>query len=511
MGQKYLLAIDSGTQSTRVSIFNEKGDRLVTGSAQHPLTTSPVQGWHEHGTKDFWDALCIASKEAFAQFDGNKEDIVGASVSSQRICVCIVDEKVEFIHNPVSWMDGRWRMNYASMGAMPEDIEDLSYQFFMPYFSQANWMKYNKPEIYEKAYKYLNVSGFLGAKLTGEYRDSIANNVGWPYNYEKWEGLAQDRYVELMGYRKDQLAEPVAPGTLIGRITAEAAAQTGMPEGCPLYTSAGDKQCELLGAGIVKHGQAYITLGTLSGVDVVSKDYTPSPTFAYSTYLACYPGMYNYEAPLGKGFWLVSWFRENFGLDLKAEADSKGTSIEDLLNKEADAIPAGAQGLVLLPDWSPGGDRPYSKGIFLGFDDRHGRGHMYRALIEGIVMEIKAKSDMMEASLGLPVTELYIGGGGSKSDFCSQTIADVFNVPVYRSHDAENSSLGVAMCAAVGSGVYASFDDSIKGMVSKFDAFKPNAENHELYTKLRKDIIEQLYPRLEDVLKELGELTGEKQ
>lgn len=510
MAGKYLVSIDSGTQSTRVSIFDEQGNRLVMGSAQHPGTMSPRLGWHEHGKDDIWGALCAASKEAFGQFEGDVADIIGIGVASQRICVNIVDKDANLLYNPISWMDDRWKMNYASLGPMPDDVEHPLYKAFMPYYSVANWMKFNVPEVYEKAYKYLNVTGYLGAKLTGEYVDSIANNLGWPYNEVKWEGFMPDRYIELMGLRKDQLANVVSPGVIVGRVTAEAAAATGMPEGCALYTSGGDKQCELLGAGIVQHGQAYVTLGTLSGVDMVCDDYRPSPTFAYFTYLACYPRKYNYEAPLGKGCWLISWFRDNFGQDLKVAAAEKGVSVEDLLNEEAEKVSPGSDGLVVLPDWSPGGARPHSKGMFIGFDDRHSRSHVYRALLEGIVMEIKDKSEAMEEALDMPINELYIGGGGSKSKLMSQIIADVFNVPVYRSHDPENTSLGIAMCAAVGSGVYASFDDAIVGMVKEFDVFQPNADNHALYKKLRKEVIDKLYPCLEETMKTLIEITGEK-
>lgn len=508
MGEKYLLAIDNGTQSTRVSAFDLKGNILAMGKASHPATTSPQLGWHEHGKNDMWDALCRATERMYAKFDGDKADCIGIGLSSQRICVHIVDENNELIHNPISWMDARWRMNYPSLGAMPDDIEDPMYKVFMPYFSVANWMKFNNPEIHAKAAHYLNVGGYVGAKLTGVYMDSIANNVGWPYDYQKWEGYKEDRYIQLMGLRRDQLPEVVWPGTLIGPVTDAAAAASHLPAGCPVYTSAGDKQCELLGVGAVKHGQTYITLGTLSGMDMVCEDYRPSPTFSYSTYLACYPKMYNFEAALGKGFWLVSWFRENFGQGLKAEADAQGTSIEAMLNKLADAIPAGSEGLVAIPDWSPPATRPHSKGMFLGFDDRHGLGHMYRALIEGIVMEIKSKSDSMVAALDLPIKELFIGGGGSKSDFCAQAIADIFNVPVNRSHEPENCSLGAAMCAAVGAGIYASFDDAIAGMVGTFDVFTPNPEAHKLYNSLRTDVLDILYPGMEQALKNLAELTG---
>jgi sugar (pentulose or hexulose) kinase len=508
MGKKYVIGIDSGTQSTRVSIFSEKGDRVAIGASRHPEMLTPQPGWYEHGKGESWNALLDAAKKAFEEFGGSKDDIAGIGISSQRICVNIVDKNNDLIHNPISWMDSRWRMSIERIGALPDDIENFFYKYFLPYYSMANWMKFHKPEVYEKAAKYLNVSGYLGAKLTGEYRDSIANNVGWPYDEIKWEGYVEDRYIDLMGYRRDQLVDVVPPGGLIGRITAEASAQTGFPEGCPLYASAGDKQCELLGVGAVKHGQAYITLGTLSGMDVVCKDYKPSPTFGYQTYLAAYPKNYNFEAMLGKGFWLVSWFRDNFGMDLAAASLEKGVSIEELLEAEASTLPAGAEGLVFLPDWSPGPAHPYGKGMFIGFDDRHRRAHLYRSLIEGIVIEIKTRALEMLNALEIPLEEIYIGGGGSKSNFCAQAIADVFNVPVKRTKEPENCSLGTAMCAAVGCGIYPSLDAAIEGMARNYDTFAPNAENHALYEDLFNKVIVKLYSALEDIMKDLAELTA---
>lgn len=507
MREQYVVAIDSGTQSTRVAIFDTQGNRLATGSSQHPAMSTPTLGWFEHGKQDSWNALQQAAKNAFAKFSGDKSKIVGIAVSSQRICVNILGNDGKPIHNPISWMDCRWKMNFASIGQLTEK-PDVATMGFLTYFSLANWMKYNDAETYKNAAKYLNVTGYLGYLLTGEFRDSLANNIGWPYDETDWTGLLDDKYIAMMGLRRDQLAEPVLPGGLIGHITAEAAAQTGFPVGCQLYASGGDKQCELLGASAVNHGQAYITLGTLSGMDVVSTEYKPSPSFAYSTYLAAYPKNYNYEAPLGKGFWLVSWFRDNFGMDLKEEAAAKGLPIEALLDAEAEKIAPGAEGLVVLPDWAGAGGRPHSKGMFIGFDSRHTRAHLYRALIEGIIMELKSKADSMLDSLGMSIDKLYIGGGGSKSNFCAQAIADVFNVPVHRSQESENCSLGTAICAAVGCGIYATLDEGIEKMAKKFDVFYPNADNHACYAALREKVIDRLYPGVEDALKDLAEISN---
>jgi sugar (pentulose or hexulose) kinase len=211
-----------------------------------------------------------------------------------------------------------------------------------------------------------------------------------------------------------------------------------------------------------------------------------------------------------RGFLLVSWFRDNLGEGLKAAAKEAGISVEALLDREAEAIPAGSEGLVVLPDWSPSAAHPSGKGIYLGFDDRHQRGHMFRSLVEGIIIQIKLGTAKMTGYLDLPINELYIGGGGSKSNFTAQIISDVFNVPVNRTRESENCSLGAAMCGAVGAGLYPDLNAALDGMGKNYDRFLPNKENHELYEALSARVIEKLYPALEDVLKDLGELTAEK-
>jgi sugar (pentulose or hexulose) kinase len=165
---------------------------------------------------------------------------------------------------------------------------------------------------------------------------------------------------------------------------------------------------------------------------------------------------------------------------------------------------------VVLPDWTSSALHPSGKGIYLGFDDRHKRGHMFRSLVEGIIIQIKLGTSKMADYLGLSVNELYIGGGGSKSNFTAQIITDVFNVPVHRTRETENCSLGAAMCGAVGAGLYPDLNAAIEGMGKNYDRFLPNKQNHELYESLSRDVIEKLYPALEGILKDLIGLTTEK-
>jgi sugar (pentulose or hexulose) kinase len=510
MSERYVIGIDSGTQSTRVILYDSKGNRIARGSANHPKLLSPRQGWAEHGRNDMWDALRAASADMFSKFTGNAKDIAAIGLSSQGACFLALDKGGNILNNPISWLDERWRMNIPALGQVTNDIADPLYKLFWPYYSKANWLKFNEPEIFGKAAKYLGISGYLGYKLTGAFYESISNSMGWPYDIINWKAFDGDAEIEAVGMRRDQLAEPVPAGTLIGKISPEAAAATGLPEGCPVAIAARDKQCELLGAGAVKHGQAYITLGTLSGLDIVCGEYKPSPDLSYITYLSAFHRLYNYESMANRGFLLVSWFRDNLGDGLKAAAKEAGISIEALLDREAEAIPAGSEGLVVLPDWSSTAVHPSGKGIYLGFDDRHKRGHMFRSLVEGIIIQIKLGTAKMTDYLGLSIDELYIGGGGSKSNFTAQIISDVFNVPVNRVRESENCSLGAAMCGAVGAGLYPDLDSALAGMGKNHDKFLPDKANHELYEVLSRDVIEKLYPALEGILKDLIDLTAEK-
>ncbi|MDR2480289.1 MAG: hypothetical protein LBD48_13400 [Treponema sp.] len=505
MSEKYIIGIDSGTQSTRAILFDTKGNRVAFGSAEHPKLLNPKPGWQEHGKDDIINGFRGAVSSMFANFRGNKNDIAAVGLSAQRCVFFALDKNREQLYNPISWMDQRWRMNGPAMGKITTGVEDFLYKVFLPYYSKANWFKFNEPELYAKADKYLGVGGYLSYKLTGKFFESISNSFGWPYDIVNWTSYKGDEQIELLGMRRDQIAEPVVAGTVIGNVTAAAAAEFGLPEGLPVVMGTGDKQSELLGAGAIKHGQAYITMGTLTGLDIVCNEYKPAPDFAYNTYLGACPKLYNYESAVNKGFWLISWFRDHLAGGLKAEAEATGLSIEALLDKAVTSIPPGSEGLVVLPDWAPVGSRPNSKGLFLGFDERHGRSHMFRALLEGIMIQLKTGSDTICGKLGITINELYIGGGGSKSNTASQLIADIYNVPVYRVTESENCSLGSAMCGAVGAGIYTGLPDAAAQMVKNYEEFKPNQDNHDFYKSLSENVIQKIYPALQNVLKDLAE------
>lgn len=508
MDKKYVVGIDSGTQSTRVIIFDTRGQKVCMGIAAHPPLIAEKAGYAVHDYDDLWNGLCHACDDLFSKFEGDVHEIAAIGLSGQRGTTFFVGEDNRQLCRPISWMDLRWRENASHLPPSTEAMDPWC--DYLRNYSRMNWMKTNSPELAGKIHKYLTAPGYMGYQLFGGYVDTLANNLGMPVDREQWALYEDDEVFEKMGLKRSQLARFVEPGQVMGHVTAEAAALTGFPEGCPVVACAGDKQCEVLGSGSISDGQAYITLGTLSGLDIVGEKYIPDAykKLKHRTYLASVPGTWHAEAAISKGFWLVSWFRDNLAEGLDAKAEKLGMTIEAYLDREAESIPAGSEGLVTIPDWKSNWDKPAAKGMFIGFDHRHKRAHMFRSLIEGIVMQLKVSTDEMCGIIGKSITELRVGGGGSKSVTAVQTIADVFNIPVKKSVETETCSLGCAICAAVGAGIFPDFQQAVEAMGQQTETYTPIAEHHAVYQKLMDRVFSQCYTINEDLLKEIAKITA---
>ncbi len=502
--KKYFIGSDIGTQSTRVIIFDAQGKEVSRGAAKHPPMVSPQQGWMEHGKYDLWEAFCRASKEAMKNFRGDVTELGGISFAHQSTTLFPIDKEGNILYNAISWMDGR-------IVPEPQDLPEGTREDLVvaAKTTKANWYKQVKPEIYEKTYKFLTVAGMISFMLTGETGESISSFLNnWPLDKPNWAPETDDFVFQCYGMDKSQMGEIKYPCEKVGEVTAKAAELTGLPVGLDVYAGALDKESEFIGSGITEANKAYITTGTCTTMARVSDKFVPGKFCS----LAPIRGLYNYPVIVGKGFWIISWFRDQLGQDLLEQAKQQGKSIEELLGEEAKDIPAGCNGLVVLPEWQPilGVGHNYGKGMFIGFDDRHGRGHMYKALMEGIVLQMKQG---FEADRGCGIldelTELRIGGGGSQSSMFMQIVADVFGIKVLRGSTTETCSLGAAMYAAVGSGTYGDLEEAANHMTSSSDVFMPNPENHEFYKKFYEKVFSKVYDTLMPVLKDIIALTSD--
>jgi sugar (pentulose or hexulose) kinase len=472
MSDTYFIGVDSGTQSTKVSIINQKGE--VVQSASQPLRPmiSRKKGWMEHPDDDLWDSLKEALRKLFEIFEGDREAVLGIGLCSIRCCRVFLKSDGTLAEPVMSWMDVR------------------AYETFQ-----------DEPGI---AYTG-STSGYLTFRLTGELKDTIANSFQYqfPVDLETWQWSQDPEHFDPFNIPREKLLEMSLPGEILGRVTKAASSETGLPAGLPVVSTANDKAVEALGSGLIHEDRGLLSLGTYITSMVVGKDVREGSDHFF-TNLSCVPWRYLYESTgIRGGMWHISWFKGIIGDGLAEKAKGNGGSVEELLEKEAREAPPGSDGLLIAPDWLAPADQLYKKGVMIGFDQRHTRGHIYRALKEAIAMRMKNHFDAMNSEIGVIPEKLIVCGGGSNSDLFMQIVADVFGMPAIRNVINGAAGLGAAICAAVATRFYSDFDQAVDHMVRPKDEFQPDPQRQEIYRRINEGAYRDLTDMLEGTLKKI--------
>ena len=474
MNEKYIIGIDEGSQSAKILIFDTKGN--IVCEAKHALKpyNLPRPGIVEHPDDDWWDAICEAGKKCMAKFEGNKEDIVGIGLCTIRYCRAYLKADGTLAQPALSWMDIRVAHPY----------------------------EHTNPDV-----KYIVASsGYITHRLTGEKKDTVANYEGvWPIDVDNW-GWSEDPAVyEATGMPREMLFDLVMPGDILGYVTEEAAEATGFPQGLPVVATSNDKAVEGLGTGCMGDTTACISLGTYTAAMMEGKENLKDTKCVWPKF-SCVPNKYLYDSNgIRRGMWTISWFRDILGDSYIKAAKEKDLSAEELLSEEAEQVPAGSDGLMTVLDWLAPVDALYKKGIMIGFDGRHTRGHIYRSILEAVALTMKKHVDDMCDELGVNLDKIIITGGGSNSDLFMQIFADVFNIPSVHNEVNGAAGLGSAICVAVAAGVYGNFDEAVANMVRIKDAFQPDPEKVAFYEKMF-PIYTDITKHTDEVLKKSYEL-----
>jgi sugar (pentulose or hexulose) kinase len=304
------------------------------------------------------------------------------------------------------------------------------------------------------------------------------------------------------------LPDLVAPGSIIGEIQASAAEQTGIPPGTPVVAAAADKACEVLGAGCTDPSIACLSYGTTATVNVTSRRYVEA-TPLIPPYPSAIPSAYAIEVQIFRGYWMVSWFKEQFGALEREAASGRGdVTAEQLFDELVRSVPPGAMGLMLQPYWSPGLKMPEAKGAIVGFGDVHTRAHVYRAILEGLAYALRDGKERIERRTGTKVSALRVCGGGSQSDAALQLTSDIFGLPATRPHVYETSGLGAAIAAAVALRMHGTFDDAVAAMTHAGRTFEPDARQRVLYDALYERVYRKMYARLKPLYEAIRSITG---
>ncbi|GGY53913.1 carbohydrate kinase [Bacterioplanes sanyensis] len=512
---EYVLAIDNGTQSVRVLVFDRHGNEVAKSKVELEAYVSAHPGWAEQQPDYYWQALQQAFAGLWSQGLVAPEQIAGVALTTQRYTMINLDEHFQPLRPAIVWMDqrkatperplgGLWGLLTRLLRLTPV-INDMRAK------ARDNWLQQHEPDVWRRTRYYVNLSAYLTHRLTGQLRDSAGSIVGYlPYDYRRqcWAKKSDLKW-KLLAATPEMMPELVQPGEPLGAITADAARLTGLPEGLPLIAAASDKACEVLGAGGSDPHIGCLSYGTTATINTTTSRYLETIPFI-PPYTAAVPGHYNTEMMVYRGFWMVSWFKQEFAHYEQRKAAEQGVPAEQLFDDLLNQVPAGSMGLMMQPYWSPGVRQPgpEGKGALIGFGDVHKRAHVYRAILEGLAYELRQGKEQIEKRSKVPITRLRVSGGGSQSDAAMQLTADIFGMSAERPHTFEASGLGAAINCAVGLGWYGDYRQATDAMTRVGQVFEPHLPTVRLYDRLYREVYQQMYKRMQPLYRAIRDITG---
>lgn len=510
----YVLSIDFGTQSVRAIIIDDRGNMIAKGQQRLPAYQSAEPGYAELPAEAYWQALIQACTSLWQQGPIAAEAISAVTLTTQRGTVFCLDKDKNPLRPAIIWLDQREATILPGLGIWRALFRTVGVTALVERFQRrapSNWLAEHEPQCWQNTAHYMLLSGYLTLQLTGELVDCSAAQVGYlPFDFRQQHWASQFSWKwRALSLKPSQLLPLKPAGAELGKLTAQAATALGLAAGLPLIAAGSDKACEVLGSGGLTPQTGCISYGTTATISTANRRYIePGPWLP--AYPAAQPGFYNSEVMIYRGFWLVSWFKDQFGLQEQQEAALLGIAPEQLFDELLKAVPPGSMGLMLQPYWSPGirEPGPEAKGAMIGFGDVHQRAHVYRALIEGLAYALQEGRERLERRNGVKMQRLRVSGGGSQSAQILQLTANVFNLPVERPHTSETSALGAAISAMVGLGRFASYTEALAAMSHPGERFLPEPAIAAQYQRLYREVYLKMYRQLKPLYQKIREITG---
>lgn len=508
--ESYVLSIDCGTQSIRALLFNSKGKLCLKTQKNFNPYISLEPGWAEADPVMFWNNLVDVIKEANKLNKNLLEKVEALSVTAQRDTCVLVDKRGHPLRNAIIWVDRRrastakpMKKKYEILKRVPR-LKDIIKDYSRT--CHAHWIQENEKEIWDKTYKFLQLSTYLNYKLIGEFKDSVASAVGHiPFDYKtkQWDkGLKS----ELFQINEERLYELVKPCEILGFLTKQVSEELGLPQGLPVIASGTDKSCEIIGAGCLDNNTGSVSMGSQATIQTTAKKYYEVKPIVCPPFPSVIPEAFNPEIIIYRGFWMIKWFQNEFAYKEEQQAKIKGVPAIELLNQRLEEIPPGSDGLMLQPYWGKELLRPEAKGSIIGFEDEHTRIHIYRAIVEGLGYALLEGIEEIENKSKYKLEKIALTGGGSQSDTICQIAANIFGREVYKVQTYETSGLGAAMASFVGIGKYKDIYDAALHMVHPKFFFKPVKNDADIYRKLYNRVYKRTYKNLKNLYKEIHEI-----
>ena len=497
----YLLGIDIGTSGTKTVLFTERGEPVASHSVEYPLY-QPQNGWAEQEPMDWWNAVCETTAAVIQKSGVAPASIGGVGLSGQMHGLVMLDSQGEPLRRSIIWCDQRTEAECEEMtrrvGA--EKMIEITANPAMTGFTASKilWVRNHEPKIYEKCHHILLPKDYIRFKLTGELATEVSDASGMQLldvKGRKWSS----EVLSALGIDKALLGKVYESPDVTGKISREAARLTGLAAGTVVAGGAGDNAAAAVGTGTVRDGRAFTTIGTSGVVYAHTSSPLIDPKGRIHTFCCAVPNAWHVMGVVQAAGLSLQWFRNNFCQAEVEAARQLGVDPYELLNQEAARIPIGADRLLYMPylmgERTPHLD-PNVRGGFLGISNMHTRGHMLRAVMEGVGYAMRDCLEIIR-SVGLTPKEMLVCGGGGRSPVWRQMLADLYGTPVATLTSNEGPALGVAILAGVACGTYASVAEGCDALIRSNPPTQPDAAASKAYEPYY-NLYTQFYPALRD-------------
>ncbi len=473
-----ILVMDVGTSSMRGVLLTHEGKELM--EKQHLYSVSYMENsWVEQSPSDWENALYGIMREVSTESEKNGWKIDAVTMTSQRSSVIPVDRSMRPLCNAIMWQDKRTNGICEALNSKNDKVFSLCGSRVNPVFSASKmtWIREQRPEIYQKTYKFMVIPDYLNYLMTGnactDYTygsRSLLMNI----HTHQWD----PELLDIFRVEREKLCDLVAPGSICGTITKEFSELTGCPEGIPVITAGGDQQCGAIGQGVVKPGVLSVTAGTggflITATDKVPDNLQQDVICNFSSV----NGQYILESSILTCCSAFDWFKKEFYKDCTY----------DEINAEVAATPLGSNGCLCVPyfqgrstpDWNN-----MAKGIFANVTLGTSKADMLRSLLEGICYEIGNGIDTMKKYLD--ISDIYVNGGLTNSEPFNQIQCNVYGSKIIRRGKADATARGALMVAATALGIYNSVEEAFKeiGQNDKVKVYLPQEECTLQYERCR--------------------------
>ena len=499
--KEYLLGIDLGTSGTKTVLFTLEGVPVASETIEYPLY-QPHNGWAEQNPEDWWNAACQSAKAVIEKAEIESEQIRGIGISGQMHGLVLLDEEGKVLRKSLLWCDGRTSEECREMTEMigAQKIIDITANPVLTGFTAPKilWVRKHEPELFAKVRHILLPKDYVRFRLTGnlacDYSDASGTSLLDIRNRCWSKDILQS--IDL----QEELLPPLKESTdIAGSVTEQAAEASGLAAGTAVVMGGGDNACAAVGTGVVEEGKAFTTLGTSGVVYAHTNEAHIDPQGRVHTFCAAVPGSYTVMSCTLSAGLSLRWIRDVLCDQEKEEAQRQGVDPYDIMTREAQETPVGADRLLFLPylmgERSPLLDEK-ARGGFIGLSAIHGKGHMIRSVLEGVAYSQRQCLDILREMKVAPDTMMICGGGGN-SPFWRQMLADIYQIPVRTVINKEGPALGAAILAGVGTGVWESVPDACAKLLQYRPFEMPDAQKGEQYEPFYQ-IYKTLYPSLKD-------------